>query len=264
MPAILSAQAWLNWAPFVELAATLILIASLLRNRLHIVYRFFFAYLAADAAETAAAIIFQKIRRLYAEIYFGGQTVKMFLAVLVVLEIYRLALAGQPALARFGKTAVIYVLGAAAAIAGAGFGLDRGAPPGARAPILHQFASFERTMDAWMLLFLLIIGVFVLWFPVRVTRNGALYISGFVIYFLTRSVGLLLSNVSPELVMKFDTSMIAVQILCLIVWIAALRPEGETAITVTGHRWDPDAADRLKDQLNTINATLLRLSRRLN
>lgn len=259
---ILSATTWLNWAPSVELAATLVLLASLAVNRLQSVYRFFFAYLAADATETAAALIFQKNRRLYGEIYFVGQGAKMILAVFVVLEIYRIALAGHPALARFGKNTVIYILAAAAAIAAAGFWLDRDMSPSERAPVLLRFASFERTMDAWMLLFLLMISVFMLWFPVRLKRNGALYISGFVIYFLARSVGLLLSNVAPALLAKFDTTMIAAQILCLILWTIALQPGGEKTTTVTGHRWDPDAADRLTAQLNAINTALVRISRR--
>lgn len=261
MPAILFADKWLNWVSFADLAATLILIASLTFNGLHAVYRYFFAYLAADAIETSTALIFQQNHKLYAEIYFAGQALKMFLAVFVVLEIYRIALAGQPALARFGKRTVLYVLAAAAVIAAAGFWMDRGASS-ARPAVLREFASFERTMDAWMLVFLLMISVFIFWFPVRMKRNGVLYISGFMVYFLARSVGLLLSNVAPKLIAQLDTTMLAAQLLCLVLWTLALQPAGERVVTVIGHRWDPTAADRLKDQLSAINAALLRLSGR--
>jgi len=243
------------------LAATLLLIASLTANGLHAVYRYFFAYLAADALETGAGLIFQENRTLYGEIYFAGQSIKMILAVFVVLEIYRIALAGQPALARFGKSTVIYVLGAAASIAAAGFWLDASGPP-KRSAVVVRFTSFERTMDAWMLLFLLMIGIFMLWFPVRLKRNSVLYISGFLMYFLARSVGLLLSNAAPRLVNRLDNVMIATQIVCLILWTLVLQPAGEKATTVVGHRWDPDSADRLTHQLNAINSALLRLSRR--
>lgn len=261
MQAILFADRWLNLVPYADLAATLVLIASLTVNGLHAVYRYFFAYLATDALETATGLIFQQNRKLYAEIYFAGQGLKMLLAVFVVLEIYRIALAGQPALAHFGKRTVMYILAAAAMIAGAGFWMDRGAAS-ARPPVLREFASFERTMDAWMLLFLLMISVFMLWFPVRLKRNGVVYISGFVVYFLARSVGLLLTNIAPGLIAKLDTTMLAAQLFCLVLWTVALQPAGERAVTVVGHRWDPAAAERLKDQLNAINTALLRLSGR--
>ncbi len=251
---------WLNAIPSIELAATLILIATLAFRRLHVIYRFFFIYLFADAIETAAALIFQRDRRLYAEIYFGGQGIRMLLAVFVVLEIYRIALAGQPALARYGKTTVRYVLAAAAVAAAAGFWLDPNT--GGRDVMVRRFTNVERTMDAWMLLFLLMIGVFMVWFPVRLRRNNFLYIGGFVVYFLARSVGLLLSNVAPVLVANMDNFMIATQILCLILWTFALLPAGETTSLEVGHRWDPAAAARLKDQLNAINAALLRMSRK--
>jgi hypothetical protein len=251
---------WLNSVPSIELAATLILLGSLAYSRLHTVYRFFFLYLIADALETAAGLIFQRNRRLYAQIYFGGQGIRIVLAVFVVLEIYRLALAGQPALARFGKTTVSYVLAAAALAAAAGLWIDRSM--GGRDLAVRRFATFERTMDSWMLLFLLMITIFMLWFPVRLQRNHFLYIGGFLIYFLTRSIGLLLSNAAPALVARTDNFMIATQIGCLILWIFALRPAGVTATLEVGHRWDPAAAGRLRDQLNAINAALQRMSRR--
>ena len=253
---------WLSWMPWrVELAATLILVASLAYHRLHLVYRFFFVYLAADAIETIAALIFHENRRIYSEIYFAGQGIRMLLAVFVVLEIYRIALAGQPALARYGKTTVSYVLATAAVVAVAGFWIDQDSGPGRDAGV-RRFVTFERTMDAWMLLFLLMISAFMIWFPVRLKRNNFLYIGGFVIYFLARSLGLLFSNIAPLLISKLDNWMVATQIMCLILWTIALQPAGEKISMEVGHRWDPEAAGRLKDQLSAINAALLRMSRR--
>jgi hypothetical protein len=249
---------WLNGVPPVELAATLILVASLAYRRLYSVYRFFFIYLAADALETAAALMVQRDRKEYAIVYFAGQGLKMLLAVFVVLEIYRIALASHPALARYGKRTVSYVLAITAVIAGTGFWIDHDTGLGRDAAVRH-FVTIERTMDAWMLLFLLMISVFILWFPVRLTRNNLLYIGGFLVYFLARSVGLLLSNAAPGLVAKLDDSMIVTQIMCLILWTIALQPSGEKATVEVGHRWDPAAADRLRTQLNAINAALLRI-----
>jgi hypothetical protein len=48
-------------------------------------------------------LAFAQNRQVYTEIYFLGQTVKVGLAIFVILELYQLALAQQPALARFGR-----------------------------------------------------------------------------------------------------------------------------------------------------------------
>lgn len=251
---------WPIWITTAEVAATLLLIVKLAASRLYAVYPCFFSFLVVDAASTSAGLIFRAHRRLYAEIYFASQGAKMLLAVLVVLEIYRIALAGQPALARYGRNAVGYILACAALIAAAGSWIDRDTHPG-RPALVRHFISLERTMDAWMLVFLLMIGIFMSWFPVRLKRNAFWYIGGFTLYFLTRSTGLLLSNVVPGLVSRLDNMMIATQIFCLLLWFAVLRPAGEKGTTTVGHRWDAVAAGRLQSQLNAINAALLRFSR---
>src|SRR5579862_3803283 len=188
-------EPWLRAIVYVDLAAILMLLACLLINGLYRSYRFFFAYLTADALETLSGILFQNAGKLYAYIYLAGQSLKLILGVFVVLEIYRIAFAGRPALARLGRDTVTYALGAAAVVAACGVALDRSVPAG-RSFVIHRFNSFERTMDAWMLLFLLMIALFMSWFPVRLTRNGALYTGGFVLYFLARSLGLLLGNIT--------------------------------------------------------------------
>lgn len=256
------AQHWLDWAAYLDLAAIIGLIVSLVLNRLYRVYRCFFAYMAADALETVVGLAFFGDHNLYAYIYLAGQFLKLILAVFVVLELYRLALQGHPALAKFGRNTVAYVLIAAALVAAAGLTLDRYVPPG-RSPILHRFFSFERTMDVWLMIFLILISLFMTWFPVRLSRNRVLYITGFVLYFLSRSAGLLLINLEPQQwKTSIDTVMLALASACLLMWLVALKAAGEETMTVIGHRWDPASMDRLTGQLDAINATLVRFSRR--
>jgi hypothetical protein len=258
-------QHWLDWAGYLDLAAIIALIVSLSVNRLYRVYRCFFAYMAADALEGIAALTFfsQNHRKnLYAYLYLAGQFIKLILAVFVVLELYRVALQGHPALAKFGRNTVAYLLTAAAAVAAAGLMLDRYVPPG-HSLILSRFYSFERTMNAWLLIFLIVISLFMTWFPVRLKRNSVLYIAGFVIYFLSRSAGLLLINLyPPQSEPLINTVMISIASACLLMWLAGLKAAGEETTTVVGHRWDPTATGRLLGQLDAINARLVRFSRR--
>jgi hypothetical protein len=252
---------WLSAIWYLNLAATLALIVSLATNGLFRIYRCLFAYLVADATQTLILVAVSRRKNLYAYIYLAAQLLKLLLAVFVVLELYRLALAGRPALARFGQNTVSYWLAAAAAIAALGLALDRAVPPGG-SPILHYFNSFERTMDAWLLIFLVLISCFMAWFPVRVKRNGGLYMAGFVIYFLSRFIGLLWSNKVPAWRHQIDAGMLGIGFACLLLWTVALRRQGEEATVVIGHRWDPSAMERLSAQLDAINARLLNVSRR--
>ncbi len=257
-------QHWLDWAAHLDLAATIALIVSLSLNGLFRRYPWFFAYIAADALEGVAALAFfggNHRNNQYAYLYLAGQFIKLILAIFVVLELYRVALRRHPALAKFGRNSVAYVLIAAAMVAGAGLMIDRYVPPG-RSPILHRFNSLERTMDAWLVIFLILISLFMTWFPVRLSRNSVLYIAGFVVYFLSHSAGLLLTNVDPQRTAWIDTAMLAVASGCLLMWLVALTPAGEETTTVVGHRWDPASMDRLTGQLDAINARLLRFSRR--
>jgi hypothetical protein len=252
---------WISWASYAGLATEACLIASLVRNGLFRVYQWFFAYLSADVLETAAGLVAQTNRRLYAQIYFAGQSIKIVVAVLVVLELYKLALERHPALSHFGRMTVAYVLAVAAAVAGFGIMLDRTIAEGDSA-VLHHFFTFERTMDLWMLLFLLIVVCFMSWFPIALKRNSAWYIAGFMVYFFSRSAGLLMINLSPQWKAAISDVVLVTSIVCLLVWLFALTRRGEEITTVVGHRWSPSEAKRLSGQLEAINAKLARLSRR--
>jgi hypothetical protein len=252
---------WLTAIWYLNLAATVALALNLVRTGLVRVYRFFFVYLAADAAQSVAGLLLRTHKKAYAWNYFISQPLKVVLAVFVILELYRVVLAQRPALARFGRDSVGYALAAAAVGAFSLLMLDSAIPPG-QDRILHRLFSFERTMDLWMLFFLIAISVFMTWFPVRMTRNGALYIGGFAIYFLARATGLLAVNLAPDLKKTLDLAMLSVSFVCLAVWLVALRREGEQTTVTIGHGWNPEAMVRLTGQLDAINARLVRLSRR--
>jgi len=202
-------EKWLSAIWYLNLAATLALILSLAGNGLFRVYKCLFAYLVADASQTLILMALRGHKNLYAYVYLAGQLLKLLLAVFVILELCRLALAGRPALARFGRNIVSYLLAVAAAVAALGLALERGVPP-ARSLVLHYFNSFERTMDTWLLVMLFIISVFMVWFPVRVKRNSGLYIAGFGVYFLSRVIGLLLTNRVPGWKNQIDAVMLGI------------------------------------------------------
>jgi hypothetical protein len=246
---------------YLNIAATIVLIIRLLSSRLVHVYRWLFLYLAADALQQCLRLLLPKNSNRTAETYMAGQALKIVLVVFVVLELYRLALAAQPALAKYGQETAGVALVTAACVAALGLLVDSTVPPG-RSVILYRFFSFERTMDTWVLIFLVVICMFMTWFPVRMKRNVAFYLGGFMLLFLARSAGLLLLNVlSPGRHDVLNNAMLSISFLCLVVWLYAFGQAGERATTVVGHRWDPSDMDRVSGQLDSINASLMKLSR---
>lgn len=246
---------------YLNIAGEAALLLRLLFSGLAGIYVSLFLFLTADLAEMVGLAVIPLNTKLYGSLYMAGQAVNSVLAVFVVLELYWLALEGHPALARYGRKTVGYVLAAAAAIAACLLVVGHTVPTG-QSPVLHNFFSFERTMDVWVLIFLVAISIFMSWFPVRLRRNVAFYIGGFLVYFFSRASGLMLVNLlPPRFQYPVDTAVGFVQFACLLVWLFALRREGEETTTVIGHGWNPAAMERLTAQLASINASLERLSR---
>jgi hypothetical protein len=249
---------------YFHIAGTFALVARLYQTGLIRTYRWFGIYMLVGLAGSTLNIYFLQTHRLrcYAETYMIGMGMKMIVSVFVLLELYRVALASQPAIARFGRQTVGYALVVAAAIAALGLILDRSAPKD-QPLLLYRYFKVERTMDVWALTFLLLITAFMLWFPVKLMRNAAFYLLGFVVYFSARSAGLLVVNLLTRRYQPaVDSIMLGISLCCLLFWVFALRREDRDRATVIGHRWDPSAMDRLTGQLDAINASLLRFSRR--
>jgi hypothetical protein len=246
---------------YLNIAVTIALLFRLIWSRLFRVYRWLFLYIAADALQQCVGLLFPRNTNRYAEAYMVGQALKIVLVVFVVLELYRLALSGQPALAKYGQETAGITLVAAACVAALGLLLDPTAPPG-RSIILYRFFSFERTMDTWVLIFLVVICLFMTWFPVRMKRNVVFYLGGFMLHFLARSAGLLLLNVlSAARHDALNNAMLSISFACLVMWLCAFGEAGEKATTVVGQSWDPGAMEKVRGQLDSINASLTKLSR---
>jgi hypothetical protein len=252
---------WLSAIWYLNFGGTLALISSLTGNGLYRVYPFLFTYLAADAAQTAALLVLKSHVKTYSWTYVHSQPLKVVLAVFVVIELYRVALAQRPALARFVRNTVGQLLAATTVLAILFVVLDSSIREG-QSPVLHGINSFERTMDIGMLVFLVIICLFMAWFPIQMTRNGMRYISGFVVYFLARATGLLLTNLAPHLRERFDIAMLSVSFACLMIWLVALRHKGEEVTVVSGPRRDPARMLHLTRQLDAMNARLTEIARR--
>jgi hypothetical protein len=188
-------------------------------------------------------------------VYMACRLASVVISVFLVMDLYRTGLAAHPAIARYGKRLVGYFLLTCCLLSLASlFFLPNSGP--AKSQLLYHFLAFERTADSAVLIFLLLASAFMAWFPVRLSRNVAVFIGGFVTYFMTRWAALLAIAAKTAWVDSFNVALLSLSLACLIGWIILLRPEGEIIPVVTGRNWNPEEMDRLNAQLHAVNAKL--------
>lgn len=246
---------------YLNFIAELTLLGRLIQCKLYRTYGSLFLYWLVQALPSLALLSVGRQTRMFVYIYWVAQTVNIFMALYVVQDLFHIALAEHPAIASAGRRAVLAAMALAAIVALAGVTLDATVLPGHYSAI-QRFATFERSMNFVILIFLLLISILLLWFPIKVRRNIVVYISGFLLFAAARSLGLLIANLLPQrFTVVVSTILLALTLLCLLIWIIGIRPEGERVSATPGYRRDPQAMQRLGRQLDAINATLTRFVR---
>jgi hypothetical protein len=226
------------------------------------IYRLFFCYLTADILSSIGALLIPYDTKRYGDFYFSSQTVKIVIAAFVLVEIYTLALERTPALAQFGRKTVGYILAGAALFPVVAVFVYR-VPSADR--ILRVFLLFEQTMNATMAIFLILISLFIAWFPVRMRRNVIVYICGFIVWRLSRATAVYVVNQwsgNTRVSLVVNSIEMCLFIGCLLFWVLEFRREGEARTAVVGHLWNRAEAERLTEQLDAINDSLERMRRR--
>jgi hypothetical protein len=253
---------WEKGILFVSTVLTGAVLAKLCWSGLVSAYKLLFCYLAADFLSSIGGLTIPYDTKRYGDFYFPTQTLKIVLGAFVLVEIYALALAGTPALARFGRNIVGYLLGAAALVPLVKVLMNH---PKSLNAYFRWFLLFEQAMDGAMALFLVIISIFMAWFPVRLKRNVILYIGGFIAWSLSRSATVHIINQWPgnkQISVVVNSIQMFIEMGCLLLWLLELRREGENRTAVVGHLWNRAEAARLTGQLDAINNSLERLRRK--
>jgi hypothetical protein len=245
-----------NWLTYLNIGGAGALIARMYWEKLAGIYRMLVVYLAAGALEDVFTMVFAGDNRARYLVYAAGQTVKVTVAIFVARELFRLALTQQPALAHWGKRAIGYFFGLAAAAAAFYISIESVSRAATAWWLVGQFLAFEGAMDLAVLVILVLMSVFLLWFPVRARRNAAICIAGFVVYYFQRWTGLLLVARWPHSRQLVSPILLGVSFLCLAGWVVLLKRQGEYSTVTTGHRWNPLEAARLTAQLDAINSRL--------
>jgi len=242
----------------VNLFLVVVLIARLVSQGLFRRYIWFFCLLFIQGGQTVALLPLAPSTNAYAWVYFVSQPLVWLSYILVVLELYHLALQDHAGLASLSKWALGFGMLVALGIAAVTVPVDLSGPSG-RYPILFTIGVIERGLTFSLLLFLVVIIGFLVWMPIQIPRNLVVHAALFLAYYSATAAGLFVRNiVGYELVGVISSMLLSVNNLCLVLWILFLNRKGEETPVTLRKLWRQSDEDQITRQLDAINAFLLR------
>ena len=248
-----------------------LLVCRLVLLRLHSVYRVFCYFLIFDLISSGVAFVELGLLNAdfaYRVTWIAMRIVAWILSLWMVYALLDAVLVNFRGILRFSRMLLnaTFVLALLVALFTAKpeyieGGLAASVHPIGRA--LGLTLVLERVISSAALLALLAILGFILWFPVPLPRNLAVFSIGFITYFAIIT-GLLLceSFVSHTISQTIGNTNTILLSLCYAYMALSITKEGEVRTVSLGHSWSIGDQRRLLCQLEDMNAALLRAAAR--
>jgi hypothetical protein len=247
------------------LALGLVAAVRIYRLDFHRKYKFFFIFLSFQAAQSLALLacnFYRAPKRAYGQVWFVTEPVIWVLYILVVLELYSVALINFKGLQTAGRWMLWGALPLAVAISAATM-VPTWRSPTERFPLVFYFLLIERGIMFSLVVFILLTLLFLSWYPVPLNRNIIVHCFLCTFLLLSGSMGFLVRNVAGDTVMGgVNIALASVTTLCWLGWLILLSPAGEAGKVTLRRVFDPEDEKRLIAQLTSINSSLLRATRK--
>jgi hypothetical protein len=241
----------------VQIAVLLALCSKLCWNGLYKVYAFFFSYLVLDLLQALIPVFVPLTSPIYRDSYVASQGLIICSYAFVILELYSVTLRNLEGIAGVARRYIKITLVFALLLSLLPLVVEK-----APNTVTGYFFIFERPILSSLIVFVLLIGGFLAYYPVPLGRNVMIYLTGYALYFLTVATTAFINNLGYFWNHLKGTADMSVSVLCLLFWLVALNRQGENKRLVTGYHWKPGDEQRLLAQLEAINASLLRSGRK--
>jgi hypothetical protein len=254
---------------FLDVILSSILIVRLFRYGLHLKYKAFLVFVAYDTLQSIIVLIYLglDVQRFldYRLLWSGMEITSWITTIWMVYALLIAILKHLPGILRFSLVLLNGVFGLSILIGILTVRPESAAASWARDPDwsvrLSGFVGvLGRALCFAELLAITLTLLFVLFFPIRVPRNLAVFSVGLSIY-LFFQIGFQLGR---SYVPGFEASRFVegapgyIIAACLLYWIFSLNPAGEEASATLGRNWQAVPRDHLVRQLEAMNAALLR------
>jgi len=247
-------------------------VVKLLTSGLYRRYRIFFAYFIFRVPYTVAALILTHTTglrggngtnsNLFFFLFVCSEPIFLLFYILVVIELYGLVLEQYKGLNTLGRWAMYASVVIAVTVSVLTL-LPKIAPstPEPSKRLMYEIAA-ERGVDLSLVIFILLIVLFLSRYPVPLSRNVVVHTGIYSVFFLSNTLVLLLRTVlgwhASDLINLCFTALAAG---CAVAWWLLLSAKGE-AVQVSVTPFSAGSEERILQQLDSLNATLLRVSRK--
>ncbi len=259
MPTLANLEQILFWF---STAITALLTIRFVLNGLASRYPWFVVFLVL-ALTRSLFVRFVKLEpNTYAQLFMATEAVFWVLFVLILLELYRMVLAGFKGIQAASQWMTYAALAISMVVATVSLYPEVSGHNAAKMDLLRTFYIAERGVFSGLVLLILLMSLFLLWFPIRLPKNVVFHSLIFAVYFLAKAFAILVRNLTGHQIARpMSLSIMVAGLVCLGLWLVLIRPAWETEQVVLGHRWDPDEEQRLVGQLRDINTALARIAR---
>jgi hypothetical protein len=232
------------------------LCAKLWWSGLYKTYVFFFSYLVLELGQAFIPLLVPLNGTLYADIFVVSQTLIVCSYAFVILELYSVILRNLQGIASLARRYIKITLGFAILVSLIPLVMEK--TPNTLTGYLF---IFERPILSSLILFVLLISAFLVYYPVPLSRNVIVYLTGYALYFPAIATMAFINNLGYFWNRQKGNVDMGVSVICLLFWLFALSRQGEKRRVVVGHHWNPGDEQRLLAQLEAVNASLLRSGR---
>jgi hypothetical protein len=257
----MSSAAFLFLFQILTLAGSVLTLIKLYTTGLYRRYRMFFLLFLFQVPNSIWPLVIDIRSQRYEKVWMFTEPFVWLLYVLVVLELYRLVLEKHRGLYSLGRW-IMY----GAIVVAIGFSIlsllphfKPSTPQLSR--MIGYFLATERGIDSSLVIFILLILLFLSRYPVRLSRNVLVHTALYSLFFLCGTVGMLLASVfGMHVYAQVDLFLSAVTSVCVFAWFFLLTRKGEEVETNVP-LFGPEQERRALEQLEALNATLLKVSR---
>jgi hypothetical protein len=236
---------------------------KLIRNGLFRRYRALLGYLLYSSFHTSAILLFfgNSSSPAYMKFWVFTQPINWLFHGLVVVELYSLVLEKHRGLYTLGRWFLYGGMSLSVLISALTLlpRLNGGEVQSSR--LLPYYFAIRRGVDFSLLLFLLLLLAWLTRYPVPLSRNVIVHSLAYSVLFLSNTAGVLAReifglNVSGSV----NTFLLGVEAACVLIWLVFLTAKGEE-VRISVPSFGPEHEQRILDQLETLNQTLLKMSR---
>ena len=176
----------------------------------------------------------------------------------MVLELYTNILRDLPGIASVARRYIKTALALAVFISLMLVGIER-----EPSTVPQYFLVCDRVVISSLVFFILSALMFLVYYPVPLSRNVVIYSLGLAPYLLIKAATFFVDNLRYySWYREVNIVMVGASTGCLLFWLFALNKQGETKAIVVGHQWNPSDERRLLSQLQHINDSLLRVAKK--